>query len=51
MWKSFASDLREEWSEPADECNDPWVLKNSFSENLRKIRRDRMPYKPFSRTG
>jgi hypothetical protein len=24
MWKSFASDLREEWSEPADECNDPF---------------------------
>jgi hypothetical protein len=28
-----------------------WVLKNSSSENWRKIHRARMPYKRFSRNG
>jgi hypothetical protein len=32
------------------ECLGLWVLKNSSSENSRKIHRARMPYKRFSRT-
>ena len=34
-----------------DECVALWLLKNSSTENSRKIHRARMPYKRFSRTG